>query len=125
MVWAALGCGFVALGVIGAFLPLMPTTVFLILAAACFARSSPRLEARLLGHPRFGPAILAWQREGAISRHGKRAACAGIAVGYVLFLLTADPQLPLAAGVALIMGACAAWIATRPLPHGASEGQSP
>ncbi|MFT4025636.1 MAG: YbaN family protein [Novosphingobium sp.] len=121
--WRALGLVCVALGIIGAMLPLMPTTIFLILAAACFARSSPRLEARLLADPRFGPAIRAWRANGAISRRGKQAACAGIALGYVLFLLGAHPHALAAIGVALAMAACAVWIALRPLPLDSEQGR--
>lgn len=52
-------CGtiFVGLGIIGIFLPLMPTTVFLLLAAACYARSSDRFHRRLVEHPWLGPYI--------------------------------------------------------------------
>lgn len=56
----------VALGVIGVFLPLMPTTVFLLLAAACYARSSERFHRRLVEHPWLGSYIR--QRHGMTAR---------------------------------------------------------
>ena len=112
--WLILGCVFVALGVIGAILPLMPTTIFLILAAGCFARSSPRLEAWLLDHPRFGPTLRAWRRDGAIGGRAKAMACGGMALGYGLFWATARPHWPLALCVAVMMGGCAAFVLSRP-----------
>ena len=112
--WLAAGFGFVGLGIIGAILPLMPTTIFLILAAGCFARSSPKLEARILNHPRFGPVVKEWRARGAIPLKGKLFACGGIAAGYGIFLLAARPQPMVALGVAAAMAAIAFWIATRP-----------
>ncbi|MBX3595305.1 YbaN family protein [Sphingomonas sp.] len=109
-----LAAGFLclALAVIGALLPVMPTTVFVIMAAYCFARSSPRLERRLLDHPRFGPHILRWRNGGAISRAGKVAASIAFAVSIAVTLaLTPMPWPLVTIGAAAVIGG---WIWTRP-----------
>ncbi|MFJ5295390.1 YbaN family protein [Pseudomonas sp. NPDC088368] len=61
----------VALGVIGIFLPVLPTTPFLLLAAACFARSSPRFYHWLVDHPRLGPWIRGYLEGDGIPLKGK------------------------------------------------------
>ena len=98
------------------FVPLMPTTIFVILAAGCFARSNRRVEDWLLNHKRFGPTIRAWRAEGAISRRGKTLATGGMVLGYVLFLIGARPDLPLALFVLAVFVACAWYVLSRPEP---------
>lgn len=116
--YLALGLLMLALGFIGIFVPVMPTTIFVIAAAWCFGRSSPRLEKWLLQHPQFGPPLRAWRESGAISRRAKVTACLGMILGYGFFLIGAHPGLPLAGLVALIMLGCALYVTTRPEPQG-------
>ncbi len=104
----------VVLGAVGAFVPLLPTVPFLILAAFCFARSSPQLEAWLVQHQRFGPHILAWRAKGAISRRGKRAALVAFAISALLGLLVLPlPWALVPLGAAALGGS---WIWSRPEP---------
>lgn len=108
--WVALLLGFVGMAV-----PIMPTVVFWILAAWCFARSDPRLEARLLNHPTAGPHIRAWREQRAISRSGKLAASAALAASGVLSLLLL--RAPWSLLPPTICLAVAAFIWTRPGWH--------
>lgn len=69
--WTLLGLAFVALGAVGIVVPGLPTTPFLLLAAACFARGSRRLEAWLLADPVFGPLIRDYREARAVPLRAK------------------------------------------------------
>lgn len=83
------GLFFVGLAILGAVLPLLPTTPFLLVAAACFAKSSPYLYRKLIENKLFGPMILNWQEHRAISKKSKRIALIsiGLAVAWSLYIL--------------------------------------
>ncbi len=107
------GLALVALGIIGVVVPGMPTTIFLILAAGCFARSSPRLENWLLTHPKFGPPIIAWRKTGAIPRRIKIIAIASMAISMTIVCLMPAPVW-VDWLTATLLVASAAFVATRP-----------
>jgi uncharacterized membrane protein YbaN (DUF454 family) len=68
------GIFFVGLAILGVALPILPTTPFLLVAAACFAKSSPEMQRRLLENKTFGPMIHDWQKYRSIPRKAKRIA---------------------------------------------------
>lgn len=74
VLWLSAGALALVLGVMGIFLPLLPTTPFVLLAAFCFSRGSERWEAWLLGHPRLGPLVRDWRRHHAIPLRAKQLA---------------------------------------------------
>lgn len=71
LMYLTLGFIFVGLATLGAFLPVLPTTPFLIVAAACFARSSKKWHQWLLNNPTFGPTIRNWEEKRCMSRKCK------------------------------------------------------
>jgi uncharacterized membrane protein YbaN (DUF454 family) len=74
-VYLAIGGVCTALGVIGAFVPVMPTTPFLLIALWAFSKSSKRLQSWLYHHPRYGTTLKNWFEHGAISARVKTVAC--------------------------------------------------
>ena len=113
-IYFVIGVFFVAVGVVGAFLPVLPTTPFLVLALACFSRSSPRLENWLLNHEQFGPPLRAWREHGAIPRKAKFMALVGICIGFTIFMATASPGPILALAVGALMLFGLVFVFTRP-----------
>lgn len=112
IVWAFCGVLCVCSGALGVFLPLLPTVPFMLLAAFCFARSSPQLHHWLINHPVFGPPITDWQERGAISRRGKIAATVSIAAVFALSLAV-GVRLQLLTIQALVLGAVLTFIWSR------------
>ncbi|GJL66307.1 MAG: hypothetical protein NPIRA05_12780 [Nitrospirales bacterium] len=105
-----------ALGFIGIFLPILPTTPFILLAAYCFSKSSPQLHHCLLHQPTLGPMIQNWEQHGSISKRAKVTATVTMLLlfSFSLFILSVGILLKtmligIAAGVL-------AFIWTRPLP---------
>lgn len=114
ILYLVLGLILLGLGVIGAFLPVMPTTIFLILAAGAFARSSPRLEAWILAHPVLGEPVRRWRERGAIAPKAKAMAVGGMAFGFIVFLVGVRPGLASGLATAAILMLCGAFVLTRP-----------
>ncbi|WP_167471174.1 YbaN family protein [Cupriavidus lacunae] len=121
--WVALGGISLLLGVIGIFLPVLPTTPFVLLAAACFARGSQRFHEWLLGHPRFGPLVSDWQRHRSIPFKAKCLALSmmWVSMGTTAWMLRGRP-LASAALLACAVGV-SVWMVrlpTRPAEGGKS-----
>lgn len=94
LVFVAAGLASLGLGIVGIFLPVLPTTPLVLLAAFFFARGSPRLHAWLLRNPVMGPLIVDWQRNGVIRLRAKLAAT-GMIVPLCAFTVGWVPVAPL------------------------------
>lgn len=79
--WLVAGFLSLSAGIVGIFLPLLPTTPFVLLAAFCFARGSARWEAWLLAHPRFGPLVVNWRMRRAVPLKAKWLATVMMTIG--------------------------------------------
>ncbi len=93
--WRALGLLCVGIGAVGTVVPLLPTTVFLLIAAWAFARGSERWRLWLVNHPRFGPSIRAWQTQRAIPRKAKWIGIASLFASLLIALWMDLPPLAL------------------------------
>jgi uncharacterized membrane protein YbaN (DUF454 family) len=81
VLWLLAGGLALLTGIVGIFLPLLPTTPFVLLAAFCFSRGSQRCETWLLQHPRFGPMVRDWRSNRAIPLRAKQLATTMMTLG--------------------------------------------
>jgi hypothetical protein len=111
--YLGLGVLCVGLGIVGAFLPVMPTTVFFLIAVWAFSKSSTRLEKWLLDHPRFGKRVREWREHRSIPLPVKLTAWGSMLASLtVMFLVDAGPIAIASAGAFMLVGAV--YIASRP-----------
>lgn len=113
VLWRTLALASVALGMVGVFVPGLPTVPFLLVAAWAGSRGWPALEARLLEHPRYGEDIRRWRERGAVPRRAKWAASLMMAASAVVIGFAPVPRW-LQLGVPALMVLVAFWLWRRP-----------
>jgi uncharacterized membrane protein YbaN (DUF454 family) len=113
LLWRVLALVMVFLGVLGAFLPVLPTVPFLLAAAWAAGHGWPAMEHWLLEHPRYGEYIRRWRQGGAVPRRAKWAATVMMTFSALVLLATGAP-IAVKIGAPLFMAAVAIWLWRRP-----------
>ena len=111
LLWVA-GSVSLVLGLIGVVLPGLPTTPFILLAAACYAKASPRLHAWLLNHRLTGPMLRDWEAHRSLTRRTKTIAVVSMLV-MVSFSIWSFRHRWIAQAVLVVLGAVGAWVVLR------------
>jgi uncharacterized membrane protein YbaN (DUF454 family) len=112
--FVAAGVVFVGVGILGAFLPVLPTTPFMLLGAACFARASTRFYNWLLNTRAFGPTIREWRRHRSIPYRTKWTAIGLMAVTLTASIVLAVEDGRIQAALAAFGVLLAVWMARIP-----------
>ena len=102
------------LGTLGMFVPLLPTTIFWILAVYFWSSGSEKLRRKILDHPRYGKVIDDFFQHGLVPRKAKIAASVSMLVSYLIVWFTTHPDVRIKIGLAVLLIAIAGWIISRP-----------
>ena len=116
LVFLILAYFFLALAIIGVFLPGIPTVPFLLLTAWFSAKGSERLHRWLYEHPHLGKLLINWESQGAVSRTSKVIAVIMLLVSWVLMYYRLNNVWALAA-IAILFIVIASYLVTRPEPR--------
>lgn len=122
VLFAATGLACVGLGIAGVVLPVLPATPFFLVAAACFARASPRFYNALLNNPTVGPTVLEWRRHRSIAFRTKLWAIGLMSATLASSILLFVEDLRLQVALAVLGVLLAAWlwrVPSRDRPGGA------
>ena len=109
-----IGWLFVAIGAIGVFLPVLPTTPFLLISLWAFSQSSERFHDWLYNHRIFGPPLQDWSKYGIIPLRAKIIALTTMAVSAALVILYSNAPWYGLSAMLLLMGVGAVFILSRP-----------
>ena len=115
IVLIVIGLVSLVLGAIGVFLPLLPTTPFVLVSAFTFAKSSDRLPQWLIEHDLFGPLIANWREHGAISRRTKVVSILSMVAILAISMFLAIPTHVIVIQ-AVVLSCSAIFVLTRPAP---------
>ena len=115
-IWKGVGATCFAIGVINAFIPLLPTTIFLLIGVWAYGKGDPEMRASLMNHPRFGASLRLWVEKRQISRRGKWGACLGIAASAAFTAAVVGMRQPVTWGVVSGLALLIIYLATRSEP---------
>ena len=113
LIWRFVGLIALLLGLIGLFLPVMPTVPFMLLAAWAGSKGWPELEHYLLSHEQFGPPIRNWRERGAISRSAKSISTLMLCGSLAMIWLFPFHRI-LQTGMTIILVGVILWLWSRP-----------
>ncbi|RUO76649.1 YbaN family protein [Pseudidiomarina taiwanensis] len=114
IIWRSVAITFVLLGLVGLALPVMPTVPFLLVAAWAGGKGWPKLEAKLLAHPKYGPPIIEWRRYGVVRRNVKIVTTLMMSGGATIMMFLDTIPLWLKFTILAIMVTVATWLWLRP-----------